>query len=49
MVNQIDLMHLGNDRVIAAYELDGVVVDPGPASCLDARSRGWAESRGRCC
>jgi glyoxylase-like metal-dependent hydrolase (beta-lactamase superfamily II) len=36
VVNQIDLMHLGNDRVIAAYELDGVVVDPGPATCLDA-------------
>jgi glyoxylase-like metal-dependent hydrolase (beta-lactamase superfamily II) len=32
----IDLMHLGHDRVIGAYELDGVIVDPGPASCLDA-------------
>jgi glyoxylase-like metal-dependent hydrolase (beta-lactamase superfamily II) len=31
----IDLMHLGRDRVIGAYELDGVIVDPGPASCLD--------------
>jgi glyoxylase-like metal-dependent hydrolase (beta-lactamase superfamily II) len=40
VVNQIDLMHLGNDRVIAAYELDGVVVDPGPASCLDALLEG---------
>ena len=40
MVNQIDLMHLGNDRVIAAYELDGVVVDPGPATCLDALLEG---------
>jgi glyoxylase-like metal-dependent hydrolase (beta-lactamase superfamily II) len=30
----IDCMHLGNDRVIAAYELDGVIVDPGPSSCL---------------
>lgn len=29
-------MHLGRDRVIGAYEVDGVVVDPGPASCLDA-------------
>jgi glyoxylase-like metal-dependent hydrolase (beta-lactamase superfamily II) len=26
---------LGRDRVICAYELDGVIVDPGPASCLD--------------
>jgi hypothetical protein len=25
-----DLMHLGNDRVIGAYELGGVIVDPGP-------------------
>ena len=32
----IDLMHLGRDRVIGAYELDGAIVDPGPASCLDA-------------
>ncbi len=23
-------MHLGRDRVICAYEGDGVVVDPGP-------------------
>ena len=32
----IDLMHLGHDRVIGAYELDGAIVDPGPASCLDS-------------
>jgi glyoxylase-like metal-dependent hydrolase (beta-lactamase superfamily II) len=31
----IDVLHLGRDRVICAYELDGVIVDPGPASCLD--------------
>ena len=31
----IDLMHLGRDRVIGAYELDGVVVDPGPSSCME--------------
>jgi len=30
-------MHLGRDRVIGAYEpRPGVIVDPGPASCLDA-------------
>jgi glyoxylase-like metal-dependent hydrolase (beta-lactamase superfamily II) len=33
---RIDVMHLGRDRVICAYELDGVVIDPGPASCIDA-------------
>ncbi len=32
----IDVMHLGRDRVIGAYELDGVVVDPGPASSVAA-------------
>jgi len=33
-VNTIDVMHLGRDRVIAAHELRGLIVDPGPASCL---------------
>ena len=28
-------MHLGRDRVICAFEVDGLIVDPGPASCLD--------------
>src|SRR4051794_21169277 len=28
-------MHLGRDRVIGAYELDGLIVDPGPSSCLE--------------
>jgi len=32
----LDLMHLGRDRVICSWVVDGVVVDPGPASCLDA-------------
>jgi glyoxylase-like metal-dependent hydrolase (beta-lactamase superfamily II) len=31
----IDVLHLGRDRVICAYALDGVIVDPGPASCVD--------------
>jgi glyoxylase-like metal-dependent hydrolase (beta-lactamase superfamily II) len=35
MVRQIDVMHLGRDRVIAAHEIDGVIVDPGPESCLE--------------
>ncbi len=34
MSRQIDVNHLGNDRVIAAYDVDGVVVDPGPASTV---------------
>ena len=35
MVRAIDVLHLGRDRVICAYALDGLIVDPGPASCLD--------------
>ena len=35
MANLIDCMHLGRDRVIGAYELDGLIVDPGPSSCLE--------------
>jgi glyoxylase-like metal-dependent hydrolase (beta-lactamase superfamily II) len=31
----IDLRHLGTERVICAWEHDGVLVDPGPESCLD--------------
>ena len=31
----IDVMHLGRDRVICAYALDGLIVDPGPASCSE--------------
>lgn len=32
----IDVRHLGHDRVICAFEVDGFVVDPGPTSSLDA-------------
>jgi glyoxylase-like metal-dependent hydrolase (beta-lactamase superfamily II) len=31
----IDVLHLGRDRVICAFEVDGLIVDPGPASCVD--------------
>ena len=30
----IDVKHLGRDRVIVAYERDGAIVDPGPASSV---------------
>jgi glyoxylase-like metal-dependent hydrolase (beta-lactamase superfamily II) len=29
----IDLRHLGREKVICAWEADGVLVDPGPQSC----------------
>jgi glyoxylase-like metal-dependent hydrolase (beta-lactamase superfamily II) len=35
MSRLIDVMHLGHDRVIGAYEVDGVVIDPGPASSVE--------------
>ncbi len=35
MSHAIDVLHLGRDRVICAFELDGLIVDPGPASCVD--------------
>ncbi|MEA2478613.1 MAG: hypothetical protein QOJ07_535 [Thermoleophilaceae bacterium] len=36
MSRAIDTMHLGRDRVIVAYEREGVIVDPGPASTVAA-------------
>jgi len=43
MSREIDLMHLGREHVICAYEVDGLVVDPGPESCLDTLLEGLAE------
>jgi glyoxylase-like metal-dependent hydrolase (beta-lactamase superfamily II) len=40
VANLIDCLHLGRDRVIGAYELDRVIVDPGPSSCLEAMLSG---------
>lgn len=40
MSRLIDGMHLGRDRVIGSYEVDGVVVDPGPSTCVDALLEG---------
>ena len=31
----IDVLYLGHDRVICAYEVDGVIVGPGPTSSLE--------------
>src|SRR5438477_13040131 len=32
----IDLLHLGRPRVIGAWRVGDVIVDPGPSSCLPA-------------
>src|SRR5919199_4091975 len=31
----IDLLHLGREKVICCWQLDGVLVDPGPESCVE--------------
>jgi glyoxylase-like metal-dependent hydrolase (beta-lactamase superfamily II) len=31
----IDVMHMDRDRVICAYDQDGMIVDPGPASAVE--------------
>jgi glyoxylase-like metal-dependent hydrolase (beta-lactamase superfamily II) len=43
MSRLIDVMHLGNDRVIGAYELDGLIVDPGPSTGTEALLAGLQE------
>ena len=35
MSRSIDTMHLGLDRVIGAWERDGALIDPGPASSIE--------------
>jgi glyoxylase-like metal-dependent hydrolase (beta-lactamase superfamily II) len=39
----IDVMHLGHDRVIGAYEVDGVIVDPGPSTSMDTLLAGLVD------
>jgi glyoxylase-like metal-dependent hydrolase (beta-lactamase superfamily II) len=41
----IDVRHLGHERVIAAYLVDGCLVDPGPSSSLDALLAGLGDER----
>jgi glyoxylase-like metal-dependent hydrolase (beta-lactamase superfamily II) len=35
-VRVIDVMHLRREHVIGCWEVDGVLIDPGPQSCEDA-------------
>jgi hypothetical protein len=41
----IDVRHLGRERVIAAYLVDGSLVDCGPASALDGLLAGLGDQR----
>jgi glyoxylase-like metal-dependent hydrolase (beta-lactamase superfamily II) len=34
-VRLIDVRHLGRERVIGCWEIDGVLIDPGPTSSMD--------------
>ena len=47
----IDVKHKGHEKVICCWEVDGVLIDPGPGHQRgDAASRRWAASgRARCC
>ncbi len=43
----IDLMHLGNARVIGCWQVDDVLVDPGPSSCLETLLEALGDERPR--
>ena len=46
MSRAVDVRHLGRDRVICAYEIDGWIVDPGPASSVQTLLAEIGEPRG---
>ena len=35
-IQVVDLHHLGVERVIGCWQVDDILIDPGPASCLEA-------------
>ena len=43
----IDVRHLGREKVICAFEVDGFIVDPGPASSIDALLEGFGVEQPR--
>ncbi|HWC87896.1 MAG TPA: MBL fold metallo-hydrolase [Solirubrobacteraceae bacterium] len=43
----IDVRHLGRERVIGCWQVGDVLVDPGPASCLDALLAALGDERPR--
>ncbi len=43
----IDALHLGRPCVIGSWLVDGVIIDPGPSSCLDTLLRELADERPR--
>jgi len=43
MSRPIDVLHLGRERVICAFEIDGLIVDPGPSSAVENMLRELSE------
>src|SRR4051794_41131614 len=46
-MRQIDVHHRGREKVICAFEVDGVLVDPGPQSTEDTLLEGLGGERPR--
>jgi len=46
-VRVIDVMHLGRPRVIGCWEVDGMLVDPGPQSSMETLLAALSEDRPR--
>jgi glyoxylase-like metal-dependent hydrolase (beta-lactamase superfamily II) len=46
-VNLIDVRHLGRERVIGCWEVDGVLIDPGPTSSLETLIEAIGDERPR--
>jgi glyoxylase-like metal-dependent hydrolase (beta-lactamase superfamily II) len=44
-MRQIDVLHRGRQKVIACFEVDGILVDPGPQSCEATLLAGLAGAR----
>jgi glyoxylase-like metal-dependent hydrolase (beta-lactamase superfamily II) len=43
----IDLMHVGNERVVGCWQVGDVLIDPGPSSCLPALLAALGDERPR--
>jgi glyoxylase-like metal-dependent hydrolase (beta-lactamase superfamily II) len=46
-MRQIDVLHRGREKVIACFEVDGILVDPGPQSCEETLLAALGDERPR--
>ena len=46
-MNLIDVRHLGRERVIGCWELDGILIDPGPTSSMEHLLEGLGDEQPR--